>query len=523
MITKKIFGFAIDAARQPESISTYKKTIDFLKDWGYNTILFRITDNQGTAIKFESHPELIHLPDAFSKKEISGLVEYAETMGIQIIPEIESFGHAGYITAVEEYRKLNDFKIGGTDDTFSLCPVNNTAFQIVADLYREVAELFNSKYIHGGCDEVIWGGCKLSQEALSKKTHPAIWAEYVNRLNQAANNLGKEFMIWGDHVLRKELGILDNINKDIIILDWEYSEKKDDKLLEINKPASEKGFRLIGCPALIWGKWLLRPGKEQLRNLEAFTEIYGESKNENSFGMILTNWCPLRFLSNSFFDFLAYASVSFFYDFEKARENAFKLFVEEHYGAEWDPSWRELFYLAYNIILPRWKSSHRLEGPFIQLPWVDETTLLEAVNGPDSSIPYFGNFFMLLDSQADKVKKNYCDYEAFALSFKYYRNTYERISSIKELKAKNSNIEEFMGTIKKIAAEDRCLLEKIDDAWDTTRNISSEMKKKEDPHCPGNQQIWPAMRKGAEFSAELAGNQALCEKLFIYILNPLEN
>ena len=52
-------GMMIDAARQPESLPYYHRLIDFCADWGLNTLLFRLCDDQGCAVRFERRPDLV--------------------------------------------------------------------------------------------------------------------------------------------------------------------------------------------------------------------------------------------------------------------------------------------------------------------------------------------------------------------------------------------------------------------------------------------------------------------------------
>jgi N-acetyl-beta-hexosaminidase len=115
----------IDAARLPEPLSYYRRLIDFCADWGFNAILFRLADDQGSAFRFTSHPELITHPHAFTAQELSCLSGYAASRGIDLIPEIESFGHTAYITRAPQHSHLQDSRPSGVDQfTSNDCLVN---------------------------------------------------------------------------------------------------------------------------------------------------------------------------------------------------------------------------------------------------------------------------------------------------------------------------------------------------------------------------------------------------------------
>ena len=50
---RRLKGFMIDAARLVESCSYYHRLIDFCAEWGYNTIVFRLTDDEGCALRLK--------------------------------------------------------------------------------------------------------------------------------------------------------------------------------------------------------------------------------------------------------------------------------------------------------------------------------------------------------------------------------------------------------------------------------------------------------------------------------------
>ncbi len=503
MSDNKIFGLMIDAARQPESLDTCKSIVDFAAEWQYNTILFRLSDDQGIAVCLDSVPELIKTPDAFDKEEITELVSYAENKGIMIIPEVESFGHSRYISDAPEFEHMRDIS-ETSGATSGLCPAADGVLALIEKIYIEVSALFKSPYIHGGCDEVNWGGSQLSKQVLKSKSRDEIWSEYVNSLNSIVKKLNLQFMIWADHTLRKNPETLKMIDRDIILLDWEYNVNKPEEIKPYTDRALENKFKIIGAPAMFWGKWLLHIGAGQLRNITAWCETFRNCDNPDFFGIIVTNWCPWRYLSNSYLDSAAYASVAFHKGSRKAADNAFRLFVEKHYGAKWNSRWKQLFAFSGKFMLPRWKSSHPLEYPFIQTPWKNEETLLKALALPDNSIPAEETacLLQLLESCSKNVRKNYSDFSAFKISLEYYENIYSRIVLMQ--KATDNNIAE---TIQKISRKDQRILNKLEKMWDNTRNPASVMKRQYALHTSDGQQILPEMYDAANYSKQLTPQQ----------------
>jgi N-acetyl-beta-hexosaminidase len=214
---EKMHGFMIDAPRTTETMDYYFRLVDFCREKQINTLIFRLTDDQGSAYLFNSHPELHMCEGAFAAPELKKLIHYAQSQGIEMIPEIESFGHSLYITQTERYGFLNDGPAGYEFN--ALCPVSDTTLHLMMDLYSEIAAIFPSRYFHIGCDEVNWGASELSKNALKTRTKNQIWAEYVNQLNRYLKTIGKKTIMWGDVPIYEEREVLDLLDKDIVIMD----------------------------------------------------------------------------------------------------------------------------------------------------------------------------------------------------------------------------------------------------------------------------------------------------------------
>jgi len=167
-------GVMVDAARVPEDIAYYRRVIDFCSDWELNTLQFRLTDDQGSALRFSSVPHLIEHRHAFMPDQLHKLVEYGTARGVDLLPEVEAFGHTGYITRSPVYAHLLDRDPQGSAEFTGIIPVHPESPELFERLFREIATIFPSKYLHGGCDEVNWGGSALSRQALQTQSRADI-------------------------------------------------------------------------------------------------------------------------------------------------------------------------------------------------------------------------------------------------------------------------------------------------------------------------------------------------------------
>lgn len=505
---KRLYGFMVDPPRTPESLEYYRRLIDFCADWGLNALIFRLTDDQGVAIRFESHPELLTHKNALTPAEVRELAEYAQLHGIELIPEIESFGHSKCITGVKQYADLADQDPRNPDKrspSFSaLIPSHPRVLRLIGDLYREVAAIFPSRYLHGGCDEVAWGGSEFTRRALQTKTRAEVWAQYINSLDELARGVGKEFIIWGDHPLRIDPEILGLLNKDIIIMDWSYAIRDPAAVEEVAGKVLAKGLRVIGGPALTHGQWAPRVGSEQLRNIDAFADAYRRIDNPRCLGVIVTNWLPSRYIQGSIWDGIAYAAVSITEGSAVAREAAFRRFVKRHYAAEWSETWADVFGSYYDIT-PSYRGTASRSWPKLPVPWRSEEDLISVLKSGSTYVPPFTRILSQLAYCEPLVRKNLSDFRSFRLSLEYLEQLFWRNAVlIEEANRGPTNKESASNLIRTIADRDRRLFDALKEDWDYGRPSDSPSKS-QPIYVPESQLVFQ-FGQAASFSAVLASN-----------------
>jgi hypothetical protein len=498
----KLRGLMVDAARVPESFDYYRRVIDFCAEWELNALHFRVADDQGSALRFTSVPGLVTHKNALTPAEMNDLAKYAKNHGIDLIPELESFGHTGFITRSAQYAHLLDSDPRGNSEFTGIIPVHPETLLLFEKLYGEIAQIFPSAYLHGGCDEVNWGGSALSRKALESKTRAQIWAEYLNSLENVAKSCGKQFVVWGDFVLHKEPEILARLNKTIIVMDWNYWDTDPRKIRDAALKIKANGSRAVGAPALINYRWGPRAGSEQLRNIDAFADSYFEAGDSASLGVILTNWVPSRYIQNSTWDGFAYAAIAFKEGSAAARSSAFRLFVSRHHGAEWNATWSETFELIY-AAAPR-AGREEKNTPMserLRVPWSsDEEFAAAQRNGPPGENPYT-RLRSLLKQLEPSVRKNVADLRAFSLCVECLEAMVWRD---KVILAKPQDIEAATALIRKIADRDRQLTDALTRDWDSGRPHDSAAKSEPLFGLQPKDQLLFSWRRASAYSASLA-------------------
>lgn len=501
----RLRGLTVDAARLPEKPAYYRRLIDFCRDWKLNALLFRLTDDQGSMLRFESHPELITHAHALTPAQARDLARYGEQQGVTVIPEVESFGHSRYITDVPKHAHLADRQPGGHAGFGGLIPVDPETLALISDLYREVAGIFPSPYLHGGCDEVNWGGSELSRRALQTKSRAKLWAQYLNSLDDVCRGLGKELIVWGDFVVHKEPGILPLLSKRVIVMDWQYYVTDPQPLAQVAHQVIDRGLRAIGGPAIISCEWGPRAGDLQLRNIDAYAEAYAGTSDARSLGVIVTNWVPSRYLQGSLWDSFAYAAVALRQGSAAARETAFHSFVERFYGASWNSAWQEVFETYYRITPNRHSCAPQWQGPRLPVPWASEADLHRLLSSEAIEAPLFAELRSRLAALEPSVRRNRSDFSSLALSVEYLEHAYRRDALVRSA-AKTPDRRSAKALIGDLADRDRRLVEKLDADWDVGRFADSPGRLAAIVELGPADQLLFRMHQAAEFSGRLASS-----------------
>ncbi len=184
-------GFMLDCCRHFMPVEYIKKLIDAMSLLKLSVFHWHLTDDQGWRIEIKSHPELTEKgstrkkrtsPESmtkcefFTQDEIKDVIEYAARRHITVVPEIECPGHvSALLTAIPEAGcSGGPYEVETRTGVFPdvLCIGNEKPYEILDDVFREVAELFPSEYIHIGGDEcphTRWDNCPKCQALMQKE------------------------------------------------------------------------------------------------------------------------------------------------------------------------------------------------------------------------------------------------------------------------------------------------------------------------------------------------------------------
>ncbi|KAL4431880.1 hypothetical protein ABPG74_012692 [Tetrahymena malaccensis] len=153
-------GLMIDTARHFLSVNTILKTIDSMQYNKLNVLHWHITDDDSFPYPLQSFPNVTQygafsFRKQYSLTDIQYIVRYALLRGIQVVPEIDSPGHAFSWGKSPQFSNIA-LQCGNFNG--QLDPSQDETWQVVKGILTDLEnQFYTSKYIHLGGDEVDEG------------------------------------------------------------------------------------------------------------------------------------------------------------------------------------------------------------------------------------------------------------------------------------------------------------------------------------------------------------------------------
>ena len=257
-------GLMLDCSRHFWTVDELKETINHIAFFKLNTLHLHLTDNQGWRMAMDKYPSLTkagtYYPNYpklsgkfYTKDDLKEVVRYATSKGVEIIPEIDLPGHATALLAALPELSCN----GGTFETYPeeskwserkradenmVCIGNPKVYEFAEDVVDALAEIFPSKYIHFGGDEVptkIWEKCPKCM-ALYKREKMGKFGEiqdyFTRKMSELIQSKGKIMIGW-DEIDERHAAT----PNDVIAIWHDHGTKQQ-------QAAFERGIPMIMCP-----------------------------------------------------------------------------------------------------------------------------------------------------------------------------------------------------------------------------------------------------------------------------------
>ena len=223
-------SFMLDEGRSFKGMAVVKQLLDDMARLKMNVFHWHLTDDQGWRIEIRKYPLLTEVgarrdstqvgwyeyntydgkphEGFYTQAQIKEIIEYAAARHITVVPEIEMPGHSA--AAVAAYPWLSaagkqirvPCKFGVQYNVFN--PADERVLGFLEDVLDEVMDLFPSKVIHIGGDEVRYDEWKnsgqvmdfIAENNLGSPAGLQVW--FTNKIASYIESKGRRMMGWND-------------------------------------------------------------------------------------------------------------------------------------------------------------------------------------------------------------------------------------------------------------------------------------------------------------------------------------
>ena len=309
----KRFGVMLDMSRnavmKPEKV---KEFASILKSFGYNMLQLYTEDTY----EVDGEPYFGYLRGRYSKEEMKDIVKYCDSIGIELIPCMQTLAHLENIFKWREYTRIRDcgnIMLVGEERTY----------QLIDNMLATLRECVTTDVIHIGMDEAHMLGLGKYLDKHGYRNRFDILKEHLEIVIGLCKKHGFKPIMWSDMFFRLANGgeyydwsnITDEViaakpdGVDLVYWDYYHNDKNFyDGMLAAH--SRFKGETWFGGGIWTWGSysplntWSMLSMKEAILACKdagtdnIFMTMWGDDGRESSFYAVL----PVLFALRKFYD-----------------------------------------------------------------------------------------------------------------------------------------------------------------------------------------------------------------------------
>jgi hexosaminidase len=272
-------GFHLDLRIQVMKLPALKALARDLRQQGINTLVMEWE----ASYPFVEDPQ-IGSRYVYSREEVKDFVGYCHQLGIDVIPLQQGFGHVEYILRNNKYAALREDE----HDLSQVCPAKTELNrELFTRLFKDMAAMHASPYIHIGCDEThLLGHCPICKKLAAEEGLSKLYFDHVKMLCDIVVSLGKRPVLWADIAL-KHPEYIQLLPKQTVFVDWNYGWDLDQ--FGDHQKLVNSGYEIWGAPALRSepDNYYLTRWQHHLDNIASFIP---ECRKLGYKGIVMTSW-----------------------------------------------------------------------------------------------------------------------------------------------------------------------------------------------------------------------------------------
>lgn len=216
---EKMLAYHFDLKRAMWRRQYMDAMVDRLKAWGFNTIVCEVEDK----LRFSRHPAIVH-PDAPPHRETRDFVASCRVKGVEVVPLVQSLGHAEYVVGKPQYAHLRETP--EAEDQYD--PLSEEARSLILELFDEVIDVMQpAEFFHMGGDET-WslGKSEKCAPLVRRIGIGGLYLRHMLPLFEHVRSRGLRPMIWADIVLSHP-EVIPEVPDYVVMVDWDYFTREE--------------------------------------------------------------------------------------------------------------------------------------------------------------------------------------------------------------------------------------------------------------------------------------------------------
>ena len=247
---------------------------------------------------FRGHEEVWRDASPLTPEEIRRLDALCRARGIELVPNLNSFGHVERWLKHARYKPLAECPDGFYHELFKMRRAAGTfapgeeSADFMGALYREYLPNFSSQLFNVGGDEPWELGQGRSRGLCAARGKRAVYLEHMARLKKRAEACGRKIMFWADVLLGEDGEIPADFVRGTVPVIWGYEADHpfDAQCARVRealaKAGGDPGGFLVAPGTSSW----LSFGTRQTNALANVRAACAAAKRHGARGVLLTTW-----------------------------------------------------------------------------------------------------------------------------------------------------------------------------------------------------------------------------------------
>jgi hypothetical protein len=240
---------------------------------------------------YEKYSKIWQSWGALTGEEIKLLDARCRELGIDLVPNQNSFGHLRYFLADPRLKHLAEIPAPYEDPSkefvrrpTTLAPNHPGTLPFLTGLYRELLPNFSSQFFNVGCDETWDLGRGQSKKHCDRQGKGRVYLEFLKKIHRKVTAQHKTMMFWGDIIL-KYPELIRELPKNIVALNWGY--EADHPFAKEAAQFAKAKIPFYVCPGTSTWQTLVGRHDNAIANLKTAARV---GKKYGAIGYLNTDW-----------------------------------------------------------------------------------------------------------------------------------------------------------------------------------------------------------------------------------------